>query len=371
MDPGVCAHTLSDRACTCAPSRIVHVRARLCCLVNPSTRKHNTHTHHTHPKEECLLFADRVSGQFKADSAFSKACKQHARSHVVFGPACATHLWQPLDHHIGARYKHLMGKYYDDWMMETFDTQDHWSTADRRTLMTTWAGRAWRELEEQRIERELACVNDATAERSMFYRAFLHTGCLVTADGTDDHLITIGKAVKGDLLDALRAGIMTPEQLAPQVMIDEEFIITLSSTDEEESGYASTSSSDNALDGVPLRELLSLQAQRRTAPRPHIDTEDEDDDTTEHDDDGEEPPGDIELDVPDEAALMARACASIPVGDDQQQSDFSFARRVARQHAPAHLVEEFKTVEPPAQEPGDPLRRSTRRKRVRGNSLMC
>jgi hypothetical protein len=189
----------------------------------------------------------------------------------------------------------------------------------------------------------------------MFYRAFLRTGCLVTADGTADDLITIGKSVQGSILDALRDGIKSPEELRPQLHLDEEqFIITFSSTSE----YESSSSSDGNLDAAPARVAL----------RPSWDTEDEDDDTTDYsEEEEEEPPCDIELYVPDEAELMEQARVSIPTEDELQMRDFNFGRRVAREHAPAHLVEEFKTVELPVPVSGDTRRRSTRKKRVRTN----
>jgi hypothetical protein len=60
----------------------------------------------------------------------------------------------------------------------------------RRTLLTRWAGETWRELEEERKQAE------ERGEHSVFYKAFLRTGCLVTADGSGDDQISIDEMEK-------------------------------------------------------------------------------------------------------------------------------------------------------------------------------
>jgi hypothetical protein len=61
---------------------------------------------------ECLLFADKLTAQYKCDGQFSAAAKKAANATTVFGVANGSHIWQPVDHNIGAAYKRLLDDYY-------------------------------------------------------------------------------------------------------------------------------------------------------------------------------------------------------------------------------------------------------------------
>ena len=55
---------------------------------------------------ETLVLSDslgaQVSARFKTEMTTQGA-------HLVQGPKNGTYIWQPCDHHVGARYKYLMG----------------------------------------------------------------------------------------------------------------------------------------------------------------------------------------------------------------------------------------------------------------------
>ena len=78
---------------------------------------------------------------------------------------------------------------YDDWMMSgeaTKFSEQTLSVSHRRKLLAKWCGQCYDELERKRCALEAA-----GREESIFYRAFLNTGCLVTADGTGDDQIQV------------------------------------------------------------------------------------------------------------------------------------------------------------------------------------
>ena len=253
---------------------------------------------------DMLLLCDNLNSQV-ADP-FKEAIATIGAT-LMFGAKGATHLWQPIDHHVGARYKYLMAKSYDDWMVSEFHTfaDGKIPVEKRRTLLTQWCGDAYRQLETEREECEKACAEDPKAKRSLFYRAFESTGCLVTADGTGDDDIKPNQEVTGERLEKLRAGLRSPSQLKSDIAAAanpvESFIIEIESD---------SASSDNS--------------------------EDEDDEPADGDssDDGErEPVGHgMELEVEDEASRI-RAARNIVMegGDEVQLADFNMAKRIAQQ----------------------------------------
>jgi hypothetical protein len=165
--------------------------------------------------------------------------------------------------------------------------------------LTKWAGRAYRELEEKREEAERLRAEDPTKPPSMFYAAFLRTGCLVTADGTEDGEIRPHVEIVGDLKTQFEGGIMPPERINLQPEPEPEpFIMELAGSSEDEE-----------------------------------DSEDEDDEPLENDADDEErePVPDIELEVEDEQALVRAAAAAARESGAAELRDFNLARRVARQ----------------------------------------
>ena len=158
---------------------------------------------------ETLVLSDslgaQVSARFKTEMTTQGA-------HLVQGPKNGTYIWQPCDHHVGARYKYLMGLAYDNFMVHDFPTyaKGQLSASVRRVLLSKWAGAAWTQLEAERVEREEACKKDPTATPSLFFRAFQRTGCMVTSDGTLDEAIIPHRKFEGDLLAKSRAHIRLP-----------------------------------------------------------------------------------------------------------------------------------------------------------------
>jgi hypothetical protein len=182
-------------------------------------------------------------------------------------------------------------------------------TAERRRLLTVWTGNAYRQMEEEREKREAACALDPQAPRSLFYRAFLRTGCLITSDGTGDDQILLNRGVSPAQLASFHNHLRTPAALqreaAADAVRDNNFIIELE-TDSEEIG----------------------------------DSEDIDDESAEgnSDDDGEREPvfGNMVLEVDDEKAqLRVARNRVIENGNEIELADFALARRIADQFGPA------------------------------------
>jgi hypothetical protein len=255
-------------------------------------------------EDESLLLADSLRSQTK--DTFSSAVKQHVNAHTIFGVKNGSHVWQPVDHHVGAAYHRKMDAFYVEWMasVEAESYKGTIPVGKRRQLLTQWAGRAYRELEEKRVEAEQARAEDPTKPPSMFYAAFLRTGCLVTADGTEDDEIRPHVEIVGDIKTQFEGGILPPDRINLQPEPEPEpFIVELAGSSEDEQDGDS-------------------------------DSEDRDDDPLENDEDDEERepvPNDLELEVEDEQALMRAAAAAARESGAAELRDFNMARRVARQ----------------------------------------
>jgi hypothetical protein len=274
--------------------------------------------------EDILLLCDNLSSQV-ADPF--KAEIEHYGPTLRFGPKKATHLWQPVDHHVGARYKFLMARKYDDFM--AYDIQAYpWGkvpTPERRRLLTVWAGDAWRQLEKERVAREEAHAKDPSQPHSLFYRAFQRTGCIITRDGTGDEEIRPNQDVTGDQLARFQAMLKTPDQLRPRPN-EEDFIINLDTTSEDES-EEDEHKHDSECEG-----------------QAYEDSEDEDDelpdgakwgdDDGESSDDGEREPVDEGAEIVMESEVeKIRAARNIVIenGNEVQLGDFDVAHRIAKQ----------------------------------------
>jgi hypothetical protein len=186
--------------------------------------------------ETMLLLCDNLNSQ--AAGPFKEAIADLGVT-LQFGPKSATHLWQLADHHVGARYKFLMARSYDEWMQNEFHTFEDGKVpvGKRRQLLTMWCGHAYCQLEQEREDREKAFAEGvAGAERSLFYRAFQRTGCLVTRDGTGDCDIKPNQQVSGEHLAKFRAALRTPAQLksdaAAAAAPQDSFIIEIESSSE-------------------------------------------------------------------------------------------------------------------------------------------
>jgi hypothetical protein len=273
-----------------------------------------------------LLVVDNLSAQTK--DVFVEAIKSSSpeASKLRFGPAGATHLWQPVDHHIGARYKFLMSEAYHTFMINRGDAGEL-TPAQRRVLLTKWAGEAYRKLEQDREQCEQACAaksNPDIKERSLFYRAFVRTGCLIDIKGEyEEHI-----RVHADLPAGKEFFETVFEEPAPVV---------------EQQARVDDSKSSYDVDGGDEE-----------------DSEDKDDEPPESDGGLEPIPDCMEISYPvdDDRALIKAAESSIPSEDTQQLLDFRMARRVAEQHATTAVVATFSSV--PSDFGSDGRRRSGR-----------
>lgn len=198
----------------------------------------------THADEETLLFCDNLACQVMPEF---RELLEEVRCIRFAGPKGATHLWQPVDQNIGAFYHRYMMDRYDDWMSSGAALKYAAGTAGqtlsvevRRELLMQWCGQCYDELERRRK----ALEEQGKEEESIFYRAFLNTGLLVTADGSDDDQIRV--------LEKLRNGG------APEARIDsveqarqrqgEDFVIYLSDDEEDESDFDDGAATDEELD---------------------------------------------------------------------------------------------------------------------------
>ena len=285
-----------------------------------------------------LLLCDNLSAQASCPfvDALQNVGNPATSNQLRFGPAGATHLWQPVDRHIGARYKQLMGDYYHEFMadMAEADNEAKVSTPQQRVLLTQWAGRAYRKLEEERRLSEQACKQDVPAEPSIFYRAFIRTGCLVDTQGKYDDQIH----VHADL------------------PVGKDFM---------EKEYPAA-----APPAVPVFAALEESKSNELPSISEWDTEDEDDELPEDSDSEVEPiPDDMVLvDAEDEAALMTAAQDAIPAEDEQQLLDFRTARRIARESGTEAYDSYFSAVAAP-DSADNTTRRSVRTRRQRITSF--
>ena len=125
---------------------------------------------------EQVLFADNVN--FQTLQSFHQLCREEANTIVYMFPPNQTDQVQPMDQGERFMMKKKIGLYLDE-LLEDEENFDKWhrtiSAKERRILMTKFVGQAWEELNE-----------DYSEMRKKFYQK---TGCLMTADGTDDDKI--------------------------------------------------------------------------------------------------------------------------------------------------------------------------------------
>ena len=102
---------------------------------------------------------------------------------VWYGLKNATDLWQVVDAGIAQTLKVLAGHNYQKWLDEG-DNVDSWfgyentpTAMQRRILITQWVGKAW----------ETLCGSEYENLRK---RCWEKTGCLMTADGSEDDKVT-------------------------------------------------------------------------------------------------------------------------------------------------------------------------------------
>ena len=123
---------------------------------------------------EKVLFADNVG--FQQTQAFHEACRE-MNTIVYLLPDNHTDKVQPVDAGFGRMMKQKIGEAMQMWLEKEENLEmwhDKTSAKNRRILMTQWTGHAWREL---------------VSKPDFIRKLFEKTGCLITADGSQDEKI--------------------------------------------------------------------------------------------------------------------------------------------------------------------------------------
>ena len=130
--------------------------------------------------DEFVLFCDNLAAQIS--EPFKEKIRE-LNGIVWYGLANATNVWQPVDCGYGQLYKAQISIAQEEWL-EDDDNVELWlgngdkklTASDRRVLISHWLGEAHRKI-----------VN--TVYDRVRYRSFEKTGCLITADGSEDSKI--------------------------------------------------------------------------------------------------------------------------------------------------------------------------------------
>ena len=126
-----------------------------------------------------VLFADNLTGQ--VGSEFKQAVKNNSGV-VWYGPPNASGLWQPIESGYGKMLQQLMEQELHKWLDDVehvqrwYGNENSYSAKERRILIIHWAGEAYRRLIREEYDR---------FRRKIWFK----TGCLITADGSDDEKI--------------------------------------------------------------------------------------------------------------------------------------------------------------------------------------
>ena len=125
-------------------------------------------------KDDKVIFVDNVG--FQQSKTFHQACRNEINASVYMLPENHTDEIQPVDAGCGKMMKVKIAAEMERWLEEEQNLEkwhDKLSARDRRILMTKWTAEAWREL----------------TKKELFRRLFEKTGCLLTADGSNDDKI--------------------------------------------------------------------------------------------------------------------------------------------------------------------------------------
>lgn len=125
-----------------------------------------------------VLLLDNLSSQ-QSDAFKEKVAE--LKGLCWYGLKDATDLWQPVDAGYAQVLKQLVATQQREWL-DVDDNADKWYDGDsftakeRRILITEWAGKAWEKLSEPKYD-------------NLRNSCWTKTGCLMTADGSDDNFI--------------------------------------------------------------------------------------------------------------------------------------------------------------------------------------
>lgn len=125
-----------------------------------------------------VLLCDNLTAQ--TSEAFKEAVAKTGGL-VWYGLPNATDLWQVVDSGPAQLLKTFIGQSQRKWLEDDTNSdkwygQESFSAKERRILITHWAAEAWRKLTSPEYEEFLK-------------KSWLRTGCLMTADGSEDYLI--------------------------------------------------------------------------------------------------------------------------------------------------------------------------------------
>ena len=130
-----------------------------------------------------VLFLDNLTAQ--QSSEFKEAVSSLHRINW-YGLPNATELWQVVDAGIAQLLKVLTRMEQDEWLMDD-ENDDKWyghtedkksfTASERRILITNWCGEAWKKL------------TTSGKYDDLFKRCWETTGCLITADRSEDDKI--------------------------------------------------------------------------------------------------------------------------------------------------------------------------------------
>ena len=125
------------------------------------------------------MFCDNLSGQIVDD--FKRKVSEIGGV-CWYGVPNATDIWQPVDagyaEQLKVQIKHEHFKWLDseENAEKWYNVHNTFSASERRILLTHWIGNAYNNLIDTRFD-------------DFRYRLFQKTGCLLTADGSDDSFI--------------------------------------------------------------------------------------------------------------------------------------------------------------------------------------
>eukprot|EP00438_Fugacium_kawagutii_P018304 Skav212453 [mRNA] locus=scaffold385:65001:65834:+ [translate_table: standard] len=131
-------------------------------------------------QHKALLLLDNLAAQRDAE------CLQLLKDNGIecfFGPSKLTHRWQPVDMGFGAHFKALVSQGLENYLDANPDFADNLEhgrldARAERILLSQLVGEAFNEISQAKF-------------RKGQHRYFEKTGCLITLDGSDDHLIQI------------------------------------------------------------------------------------------------------------------------------------------------------------------------------------
>ena len=145
-------------------------------------------------KAEFVLFCDNLEGQIADD--FRETVRA-LNGIPWYGVKNASDIWQPVDGGYAATLKALVKQEFFKWLtlkalvkqeffkwLDDEENCEKWYGVDskitasrKRILISHWCGNAYRKLTSSKYD-------------DFRRRLFTKTGCLITADGTEDHLIS-------------------------------------------------------------------------------------------------------------------------------------------------------------------------------------